>query len=71
MTVFPGAGSGKTIVAELAIFRVFRERPKAKVVYIAPLKVNRLIQNILISDWLIQNILISDWLIQNILISDW
>jgi activating signal cointegrator complex subunit 3 len=31
-------GSGKTIAAELAIFRVFRETPKAKVVYIAPLK---------------------------------
>ena len=31
-------GSGKTIVAELAIFRVFRERPTAKVVYIAPMK---------------------------------
>ena len=31
-------GSGKTIVAELAMFRVFRERPKAKVVYIAPMK---------------------------------
>ena len=40
MIVYPGAGSGKTIVAELAMFRVFRERPKAKVVYIAPLKVN-------------------------------
>jgi activating signal cointegrator complex subunit 3 len=31
-------GSGKTIAAELAIFRVFRETPKAKVVYIAPMK---------------------------------
>ena len=31
-------GSGKTIVAELAMFRVFRGRPRAKVVYIAPLK---------------------------------
>ena len=31
-------GSGKTIVAEIAMFRVFRERPKAKVVYIAPMK---------------------------------
>ena len=31
-------GSGKTIAAELAIFRVFRERPQAKVVYIAPMK---------------------------------
>lgn len=31
-------GSGKTIVAEVAMFRVFRHRPGAKVVYIAPLK---------------------------------
>jgi len=31
-------GSGKTIVAELAMFRVFKQRPKAKVVYIAPMK---------------------------------
>ncbi|CAD5122095.1 DgyrCDS10545 [Dimorphilus gyrociliatus] len=31
-------GSGKTIVAELAMFRVFREYPNAKCVYIAPLK---------------------------------
>lgn len=31
-------GSGKTIVAELAMFRVFKNYPGAKVVYIAPLK---------------------------------
>ena len=31
-------GSGKTIAAELAIFRVFRKQPEAKVVYIAPMK---------------------------------
>ena len=31
-------GSGKTIAAELAIFRVFNETPKKKCVYIAPLK---------------------------------
>ncbi|ESO12122.1 hypothetical protein HELRODRAFT_62279, partial [Helobdella robusta] len=31
-------GSGKTVAAELAIFRVFREYPKTKAVYIAPLK---------------------------------
>ncbi|XP_065574248.1 activating signal cointegrator 1 complex subunit 3-like [Artemia franciscana] len=31
-------GSGKTIVAEIAIFRVFNEYPGSKVVYIAPLK---------------------------------
>ncbi|KAK3578447.1 hypothetical protein CHS0354_037425 [Potamilus streckersoni] len=31
-------GSGKTIAAEMAIFRVFREYPKMKAVYIAPLK---------------------------------
>ena len=31
-------GSGKTIVAEVAMFRVFRDFPRSKVVYIAPLK---------------------------------
>lgn len=31
-------GSGKTLVAELAIMRLFREQPDAKVIYIAPLK---------------------------------
>lgn len=31
-------GSGKTIAAEIAIFRVFREYPGTKAVYIAPLK---------------------------------
>ncbi|KAK9850259.1 hypothetical protein WJX84_005584 [Apatococcus fuscideae] len=31
-------GSGKTIVAELAMLRVFREYPGQKVIYIAPLK---------------------------------
>ncbi|VDP20099.1 unnamed protein product [Schistosoma margrebowiei] len=31
-------GSGKTVAAELAIFRVFNEYPKQKCVYIAPLK---------------------------------
>ncbi|THD24664.1 Activating signal cointegrator 1 complex subunit [Fasciola hepatica] len=31
-------GSGKTVAAELAIFRVFNETPKKKCVYIAPLK---------------------------------
>ncbi len=31
-------GSGKTIAAEIAMFKVFRDRPEAKVVYIAPLK---------------------------------
>ncbi|XP_013879087.1 activating signal cointegrator 1 complex subunit 3 [Austrofundulus limnaeus] len=31
-------GSGKTIAAELAMFRVFNKYPSAKVVYIAPLK---------------------------------
>ncbi|KAG5271489.1 hypothetical protein AALO_G00180410 [Alosa alosa] len=31
-------GSGKTIAAELAIFRVFNKYPTSKVVYIAPLK---------------------------------
>ncbi|OWF45882.1 Activating signal cointegrator 1 complex subunit 3 [Mizuhopecten yessoensis] len=31
-------GSGKTVAAEMAIFRVFKEYPKAKAVYIAPLK---------------------------------
>ncbi|EDX12805.1 GD19029 [Drosophila simulans] len=31
-------GSGKTIVAEIAIFRALNQNPKCKVVYIAPLK---------------------------------
>ncbi|XP_059178780.1 activating signal cointegrator 1 complex subunit 3-like [Physella acuta] len=31
-------GSGKTVAAELAIFRVFKEYPNSKAVYIAPLK---------------------------------
>lgn len=31
-------GSGKTVAAELAIFRVFREHPGTKAIYIAPLK---------------------------------
>merc|ERR1711871_1745695 len=31
-------GSGKTVVAELAMMRLWRERPGAKIVYIAPLK---------------------------------
>ncbi|KAJ2715375.1 putative steryl acetyl hydrolase mug81 [Coemansia spiralis] len=31
-------GSGKTIAAELAMWRAFREHPRQKVVYIAPLK---------------------------------
>ncbi|XP_049587818.1 activating signal cointegrator 1 complex subunit 3 [Syngnathus scovelli] len=31
-------GSGKTIAAEIAMFRVFNKYPSAKVVYIAPLK---------------------------------
>ncbi|XP_025995580.2 activating signal cointegrator 1 complex subunit 3 isoform X2 [Solenopsis invicta] len=31
-------GSGKTIAAEIAIFRVFKQYPDRKVVYIAPLK---------------------------------
>ena len=31
-------GSGKTICAEIAIFRLFRDQPKKKVVYIGPLK---------------------------------
>ncbi|XP_071445378.1 activating signal cointegrator 1 complex subunit 3 [Hetaerina americana] len=31
-------GSGKTVAAEIAMFRVFREYPGTKVVYIAPLK---------------------------------
>ena len=34
-------GSGKTISAELAMLRVFRCSPGAKVVYIAPLKVSQ------------------------------
>lgn len=38
--VFVGSptGSGKTVVAELAIWHAFRDFPKSKVVYIAPMK---------------------------------
>ena len=43
-------GSGKTVAAELAMFRVFREQPKAKCVYIAPLKA--LVRE-RISDWFV------------------
>jgi activating signal cointegrator complex subunit 3 len=32
------SGSGKTIVAEIAMLAVFRDYPDGKVVYIAPLK---------------------------------
>ncbi|KAL7728232.1 hypothetical protein ACLKA6_005645 [Drosophila palustris] len=42
-------GSGKTIVAEIAIFRAINLNPKCKVVYIAPLKA--LVKE-RISDWL-------------------
>lgn len=31
-------GSGKTIMAELAMLRVFRQTPNKKIIYIAPLK---------------------------------
>ena len=31
-------GSGKTVIAELAILRAFREHPGRSVVYVAPLK---------------------------------
>ena len=31
-------GSGKTIAAEIAMFKVFRDYPEGKVVYIAPMK---------------------------------
>jgi len=31
-------GSGKTIMSEFAILRVFAKTPKKKVIYIAPLK---------------------------------
>jgi len=40
MNVLIGAptSSGKTIMSELAILRVFNERPKDKIIYIAPMK---------------------------------
>uniref|UniRef100_A0A1I8NZ61 Activating signal cointegrator 1 complex subunit 3 n=1 Tax=Stomoxys calcitrans TaxID=35570 RepID=A0A1I8NZ61_STOCA len=41
-------GSGKTIVAEISMFRAFNSSPKAKVVYIAPMKA--LVKE-RISDW--------------------
>ena len=31
-------GSGKTIMAELAMLRVFKNTPKSKVIFVAPLK---------------------------------
>ena len=31
-------GSGKTVTGELAMLRLLRTRPKAKIVYVAPLK---------------------------------
>ncbi|CDK26415.1 unnamed protein product [Kuraishia capsulata CBS 1993] len=39
-SVFVGSptGSGKTVVAELAIWQAFKEKPGSKVVYIAPMK---------------------------------
>ena len=49
-------GSGKTVSAELAMLRVFRDTPEKKVVYIAPLKalVRERVQdyaNICAQDW--------------------
>ena len=41
-------GSGKTVIAELAIFRVFNQYPKGKVIYIAPMKA---LSRERISDW--------------------
>ena len=41
MTIYrPGAptGSGKTVAAELAVFRMLRTQPGCKAVYVAPLK---------------------------------
>ena len=31
-------GSGKTIMSELAMLRVFKNSPKSKIIYVAPLK---------------------------------
>jgi activating signal cointegrator complex subunit 3 len=42
------SGSGKTIVAEIAMLSVFRDYPDGKVVYIAPLKA---LVSERISDW--------------------
>ena len=38
ISLFSLLGSGKTVAAELAMFRVFDEYPGGKCVYIAPLK---------------------------------
>lgn len=38
MLVGAPTGSGKTVVAELAILRVFKNNPSSKVIYVAPLK---------------------------------
>ena len=41
-------GSGKTIMSELAMLRVFKNSPKSKVIFIAPLKA---LAKERISDW--------------------
>lgn len=38
LSFFRFVGSGKTVVAELAMLRLFSTSPKQKTVYIAPLK---------------------------------
>ena len=38
MLVGAPTGSGKTIMSELAMLRVFKDHPTKKVIYIAPLK---------------------------------
>lgn len=48
-------GSGKTIAAEIAMFRVFKNYPKAKVVYIAPMKA--LVKE-RIGDWKVRNFIL-------------
>ena len=38
VSIDPFPGSGKTVAAELAMFRVFEHYPRGKCIYIAPLK---------------------------------
>ena len=38
MLIGAPTGSGKTIMSELAMLRVFKQTPKSKIIYVAPLK---------------------------------
>ena len=38
MLIGAPTGSGKTIMSEMAMLRVFKQTPKSKIIYVAPLK---------------------------------